>query len=82
MDDLLRDFLTESGESLTIIDGEMVKLEAEGGSHFANESSESSVIVSTPSQIWMESAASSSNSAVGSAELSSATWICRVPRSI
>lgn len=29
MDDLLRDFLTESGESLTIVDGEMVKLEAE-----------------------------------------------------
>ena len=29
MDDLLRDFLTESGESLTIVDGEMVKLEAD-----------------------------------------------------
>lgn len=29
MDDLLRDFLTESGENLTVIDGEMVKLEAE-----------------------------------------------------
>ena len=29
MDDLLRDFLTESGESLTVVDGEMVKLEAE-----------------------------------------------------
>jgi two-component system chemotaxis sensor kinase CheA len=29
MDDLLRDFLTESTEALTIIDGEMVKLEAE-----------------------------------------------------
>jgi two-component system chemotaxis sensor kinase CheA len=29
MDELLRDFLTESGESLTVIDGEMVKLEAD-----------------------------------------------------
>lgn len=28
MDDLLRDFLTESNESLTVVDGEMVKLEA------------------------------------------------------
>ena len=29
MDDLLRDFLTESGESLTVVDGELVKLEAD-----------------------------------------------------
>jgi two-component system chemotaxis sensor kinase CheA len=29
MDELLRDFLTESGESLTVVDGEMVKLEAD-----------------------------------------------------
>ena len=29
MDDLLRDFLTESGESLTVVDAEMVKLEGD-----------------------------------------------------
>jgi two-component system, chemotaxis family, sensor kinase CheA len=29
MDDLLRDFLTESNESLTVVDGELVKLEAD-----------------------------------------------------
>ena len=29
MDELLRDFLTESSESLTVVDGEMVKLEAD-----------------------------------------------------
>jgi two-component system, chemotaxis family, sensor kinase CheA len=29
MDDLLRDFLTESGESLTVVDGELVKLEGD-----------------------------------------------------
>jgi two-component system chemotaxis sensor kinase CheA len=29
MDELLRDFLTESGESLTVVDGELVKLEAD-----------------------------------------------------
>ena len=29
MDDLLRDFLTESAESLTVVDGELVKLESD-----------------------------------------------------
>src|SRR5262245_64336854 len=29
MDDLLRDFLTESNESLTVVDGELVKLEGD-----------------------------------------------------
>ena len=29
MDEILRDFLTESGESLTVIDGELVRLESD-----------------------------------------------------